>query len=121
MDIHLKTIIGELAEQQSIDWGMSPAVCHSHPFEIRLKMFSEGNSGKDYFPVILDADGKWMDPADGDISSIPVTGHDVSHIYVYLCDYQKYMDEIKGYRSQDNFRQVLEEQADYSKEVNLIE
>lgn len=189
VDIHLKTIIGELAEQQSIDWGMSTEelealsdeefqelhdrICAQYgidqypnalqnywmdgpwdftvpvkvndtdnrtviindwneegtglqsvtvtPFEIRIKMFSGENSGKDYFPVVLDADGKWMDPGDGDVSSIPASGHDVSHIYVYLCDYQKYMDEIKGYRDQDNFRQILEEQADYAKEVNLKE
>lgn len=189
VDIHLKTIIGELAEQKSIDWGMSTEelealsdeelkalydrICTQYgineypnslqnywmdgpwdftvpvrvndadnrtviindmneegaglqsvtvtPFEIRLNMFSGENSGKDYFPVVLDADGKWMDPEEGDVSGIPVAGHDVSRIYVFLCDEQRYMDEIKGYRGQDNFRQILEEQADYAKEVDLVE
>lgn len=31
------------------------------PFEIRLNMFSGENSGKDYFPVVLDADRKYIE------------------------------------------------------------
>ena len=89
------------------------------PFEMSLNLIFEHNDGSEYYPVVLDADGEWIAPS-GYATSFPVAGHDTSRIYVYLCDYLKYMDELKGKQDQDNFRQILEENSVYSKEVRTI-
>lgn len=184
--MNLKKIIGELADQQNVDWGMSTGelealsdeefnqlylevtgrygideypnaaqnywldgpweftipveVNHSDnrtvsvndtndkgiglesvtitPFEMQLNLIFENNNGADYYPVVLDAEGNRMASA-GNALSLPVDGHDVSRIYVYLCDYLSYMDELKGYQDENDFKRLLEEQSEYSVEVNL--
>ena len=41
----------------------------------------------------------------------------LSKIYVYVCDYTEYMDDIKGYRNDADFKKILEEKALYAKEI----
>ncbi len=90
------------------------------PFELGLNLIFEHNDSYDYYPVVLDANGKFMESASaGKATSLPVADHDISRITIYLCDYLEYMDEIKGKRNDDNFRQLLEERSSYLKEVTI--
>lgn len=74
--------------------------------------------GADIFAVALDADGKWMEGSDDNAYVLPVKGHDISKVYIYICDYIEYMDELKGYafsKQEDgkSFQEVLEERAKF--------
>ena len=40
-------------------------------------------------------------------------------VYVYLCDMQEYLDELRENRESENFRQILEERALYGKEIDF--
>lgn len=86
------------------------------PFELRVNARMEGG---DYIPILLDAQGKWMDPGSGDVSILPVSGHDVSEVTVYLCDFTLWYDEIKAYRDQPGLRDYLEQYAAYRRTVTL--
>ncbi len=50
----------------------------------------------DYVVTILDADKKRLENqgANGDIFSI--YGRNTDTVYVYVCDYMQFMDELKG-------------------------
>lgn len=89
------------------------------PFEIHINEVYLNHDKADYFPVVLDAQGKYIDSAGSDAAFLPVADHDISRITVYLCDYLEYMDELKGLKYEDNFRELLEERAVYKKEVVL--
>ena len=68
--------------------------------------------------AVLDAEGKLL-PSGGSIyaDTYAINGRDVSKVYVYVCDYREYMDEIKGHRNDADFREILEERALYKKEI----
>ncbi len=70
--------------------------------------------------VALDADGKLL-PSGGSSwsSTFAIGDRDVSKIYVYLCDEQEYLDELRGYRESNNFRQILEENALYGRVIEF--
>ena len=89
------------------------------PFEIHINEVYLNHNNADYFPVVLDARGKYMDAAGSDAAVLPVAEHDISKITVYLCDYMEYMDELKSHKYEDSFRELLEERAAYKKEVVL--
>lgn len=68
------------------------------------------------FAVALDADGNKIENGDANAYELAIAGHDISKVYVYVCDYDEYMDEIKGYgvpgnHSDKSFQEVLEERA----------
>ena len=97
------------------------------PFEITM---NESGDIFDYFPVILDADGKLMSfgKFTGTANTVAISNSDISTVYVYLCDYYEYMDELKGYYwSEDyeekaktkTFKQLLDERAIASAEVHF--
>lgn len=97
------------------------------PFEITM---NESGDTFDYFPVILDADGKLMSfgKFTGTANTVAISNSDISTVYVYLCDYYEYMDELKGYYwSEDyeekaktkTFKQLLDERAIASAEVHF--
>lgn len=99
------------------------------PFEITM---NESGDTADYFPVILDADGKPMSfgKFTGTANTVAISDRDISTVYVYLCDYIEYMDELKGYYWSDDyeekaktktFRQLLDERAVASAEVHFDE
>ena len=53
---------------------------------------------------------------DSDTIAVAIEGHDISRVYIYICDWDEYMDEIKGYGVPGNdlgrsFQEVLEERA----------
>lgn len=99
------------------------------PFEITM---NESGDTADYFPVILDADGKPMSfgKFTGTANTVAISDRDISAVYVYLCDYIEYMDELKGYYWSDDyeekaktktFKQLLDERAVASAEVHFDE
>ena len=70
------------------------------------------------FMVVLDAQGKLLPSGSSSYAdTYAVGGRDVSRVYVYVCDYTEYMDELKGYRDSADFKEILEERALYGKEI----
>lgn len=95
------------------------------PFEITLE--TKDPEAK-YCAVVLDADGDLMEGArfGGYADVLAIQDRDVSPIYVYLCDYNEYMDELKGYYWSDDyeekkktktFKELLDERAVLHTEV----
>lgn len=66
-------------------------------FEIKAELLlPEDAQPYDYIVAICDADGKRLE-SQGDNSEVFSTyGRDTQTVYVYVCDYIKYMDELKG-------------------------
>lgn len=68
------------------------------------------------FAVALDADGNKIENGSANAYELAIEGHDISKVYVYICEYTEYMDEIKGYgvpgnHSDKSLKEVLEERA----------
>ena len=96
------------------------------PFEITMKM--QDPEAK-YFAVMLDANGDIM-PYGGVSNSnntYAIQDRDISTVYIYLCDYYEYMDELKGQQNFDNptkedgqkWKKLLEENAKYHKTLHF--
>ena len=97
------------------------------PFEITMKM--QDPEAK-YFAVMLDDNGDIM-PYGGVSNSnntYAIQDRDISTVYIYLCDYYEYMDELKGYYWSDDyeekaktrtFKQLLDERAVAGTEVHF--
>lgn len=98
------------------------------PFEITMKMQDPETK---YFAVMLDANGDIM-PYGGvensNADTYAIQDRDVSTVYIYLCDYYEYMDELKGYYWSDDyeekaktrtFKQLLDERAVAGTEVHF--
>lgn len=80
-----------------------------------VEMTLNTTEGEDIIAVALDANGNKIE---GGYSSntLAIAGHDISRVYIYICDYDAYMNEIKGYGIPGNdlgrsFQEVLEERA----------
>ena len=98
------------------------------PFEITMKMQDPETK---YFAVMLDANGDIMPyggVANSNADTYAIQDRDVSTVYIYLCDYYEYMDELKGYYWSDDyeekaktktFKQLLDERAVASAEVHF--
>ena len=98
------------------------------PFEITMKMQDPEIK---YFAVMLDANGDIMPyggVANSNADTYAIQDRDVSTVYIYLCDYYEYMDELKGYYWSDNyeekaktktFKQLLDERAVAGTEVHF--
>ena len=66
------------------------------PFEITMKMQDPETK---YVAVMLDANGDILPDggvANGNADTYAIQDRDVSTVYIYLCDYYEYMDELKG-------------------------
>lgn len=88
-------------------------------FEITVEeKCSEERTESGVFLVVLDADGKLL-PYGSSVyaDTYAINGRDVSKVYVYVCDYTEYMDDIKGRRNDANFKEILEERALYAREI----
>lgn len=93
------------------------------PMEISVEMVEN----LDCYAAILDADGNLMGSGvPGYGNSAPVRGYDTSKIYVYVCDYEEYMDELDdvwwsgGYDESvrgEVFKELLDERSLYCKEI----
>ena len=98
------------------------------PFEITMKMQDPETK---YVAVMLDANGDIMPyggVANGNADTYAIQDRDISTVYIYLCDYYEYMDELKGYYWSDNyeekaktktFKQLLDERAVAGTEVHF--
>lgn len=88
-------------------------------FEITVEeKCSEERAASGVFMVVLDADGELLPNGSSSFAdTYAINGRDVSRVYVYVCDYTEYMDDIKGHRNDANFREILEERALYGKEI----
>ena len=60
-----------------------------------------------------------MEVISGDVNTVPVKNYDVSTVYVYLCDYMEYMDELKGHRQEDGYKALIDEKAKFAAEVHF--
>ncbi len=66
-------------------------------FEIKAELLlPEGAQPYDYLVVICDADGKRLESQGGNSEVFSTYGRDTQTVYVYVYDYIKYMDELKG-------------------------
>lgn len=70
----------------------------------------------DTVAVVLDANGNKIDNGSSNFYELAIAGHDISTLYIYFCDYDEYMDELKGYalpenHSEKRFQEFLEERA----------
>ena len=88
-------------------------------FEITVEeKCNEERAQSGVFMVVLDAQGKLLPSGSSSYAdTYAVGGRDVSRVYVYVCDYTEYMDELKGYRDSADFKEILEERALYGKEI----
>ena len=98
------------------------------PFEITMKMQDPEIK---YFAVMLDANGDIMPyggVANSNADTYAIQDRDISTVYIYLCDYYEYMDELKGYYWSDDyeekaktrtFKQLLDERAVAGTEVHF--
>lgn len=87
------------------------------PFELSIE--TEQGADMDCIVVVLDAQGKWMDSGNGNVSVLPIADHDVSEITVYLCSSETWTNEIKGHQGDADFTQYVKERALYEREVEL--
>lgn len=92
------------------------------PIEIAIEM----EHNLDYFTIILDANGNLMsENAAGSQNTASISGYDTSKIYVYICDYMEYMDELKGNLWATDYEEttkektfkLLDERSLYHKEI----
>ena len=98
------------------------------PFEITMKIQDPEIK---YFAVMLDANGDIMPyggVANSNADTYAIQDRDVSTVYIYLCDYYEYMDELKGYYWSDDyeekaktktFKQIMDERAVADTEVHF--
>lgn len=88
-------------------------------FEVTVEeKCSEERTESGVFLVVLDADGQLLPSGSSSFAdTYAINGRDVSKVYVYVCDYAEYMDDIKGHRNDADFKSILEERALYGKEI----
>ena len=98
------------------------------PFEITMKMQDPETK---YVAVMLDVNGDIMPyggVANSNADTYAIQDRDISTVYIYLCDYYEYMDELKGYYWSDDyeekaktktFKQLLDERAVAGTEVHF--
>lgn len=108
--------------------GVGIASVEKTPFELRLNEIYP-DEGYDYFPVALDAKGEILPSGLAcNVNVYAIHDRDVSTVYVYICDYDEYMDELKGYyysddyeekKAEKSFQELLEERAVYQTEVQF--
>lgn len=82
--------------------------------EMTLNMI--GCAGTSFSVVALDADGNKIDRGTSKEYELAIAGHDISKVFIYICDRAEYRGEIAGYGVLGNdqgrsFQEVLEERA----------
>lgn len=75
------------------------------------------------FAIVLDKNGEKIDFGSTNCYELAIAGHDISTVYIYIFDYDEYMDDIKGYffgkdSGGRSVREILEERALFKTTVN---
>lgn len=108
-------------------WGIKKV--EKTPYEIVTQVIVPAGREMDYFLVICDANGDLLDIQGDNAEVYSVYGRDTSTVSIYLCDYIRYMDELKGYywskdyevkRTTKTFAQYLDENAIYGTKVEFL-
>lgn len=124
-----RTSVIELNDTNSEGLGISKI--EKTPYEISAQMIIPSDKlNYDYFLVMLDKDGELMDYQGSFTDTYQLYGRDTSTVYLYICDYIQYMDEIKGYywspdyeekKKTKTYKQYLDEKSLYHTEVSFEE
>ena len=111
--------------------GLGISKVEKTPYEITAQMIIPSDKlNYDYFLVILDKDGELLDYQGSYADTYQLYGRDTGTVYVYICDYIQYMDEIKGYywspdyeekKKTKTYKQYLDEKSLYHTEVTFQE
>lgn len=124
-----RTSVIELNDTNAEGLGISKI--EKTPYEIYAQMIIPSDKlNYDYFLVMLDKDGELMDYQGSFTDTYQLYGRDTSTVYLYICDYIQYMDEIKGYywspdyeekKKTKTYKQYLDEKSLYHTEVSFEE
>lgn len=90
------------------------------PIELTLHPYKD--TDRLCIAVAFDKDSRWIENGSTNFYELATQDHDTSVITVYICDYDEYMDELKGIRIQQGdaaFQKVLEERALYKKVIEV--
>lgn len=92
------TQIVEVNEINDLGIGIEKVV--KDRFEITMyEIYPNEVTGIDYFPGMLDADGILMDYGrNSTLNTVAINDRNVSKVDIFLIDYYKWMDELKGDR-----------------------
>lgn len=111
--------------------GLGISKVEKTPYEITAQMMIPSDKlNYDYFLVILDKDGELLDYQGSYADTYQLYGRDTGTVYIYICDYIQYMDEIKGYywspdyeekKKTKTYKQYLDEKSLYHTEVTFQE
>lgn len=87
------------------------------PFEITINgIYPSTETGIDYIPVILDANGERLyDSEGGNATTVAIQNRDVSTVDIYICHWDQYA-QIKG---TNLTKEILEENAVYHETVEF--
>ncbi|WP_394917250.1 hypothetical protein [uncultured Robinsoniella sp.] len=124
-----RTSIIELNDTNADGLGISKI--EKTPYEISAQIIIPSDKlNYDYFLVMLDKNGELMDYQGSFTDTYQLYGRDTSTVYLYICDYIQYMDEIKGYywspdyeekKKTKTYKQYLDEKSLYHTEVSFEE
>ncbi len=79
------------------DKGIGIASVEKTDFEIKADIILPGGAQPyDYVVIICDADGKPLQSQGENAEIYSVYGRNTDTVHIYVCDYIKYMDELKG-------------------------
>lgn len=109
--------------------GEGIATVSKTPYVVTVDPIIPENAEKyNYFCVICDAQGDMLDYAGNTTESYDVTGKDTDEVYVFLCDADRYLGELKGYffsddyaekRKTKTFAEYLQENCLYGTKVSF--
>lgn len=121
------TQVVELNDYNELGIGFEKVV--KDRFEITMyDSYKDESQRTDYFPVMLDADGRLMEIGGngGTVNTLAIGDRDVSKVDIFLIDYYEWLDELKGVYWNDinglpeggtEFKELLLERCAYHKEV----
>ena len=118
-------VLEKTLDVTGLDSGFDKLSVSLSPFELVFNYDTE--AATDYVVVAADANGRFMESMDY-MDTIPVLGYDTSSVTIYICDYDEYMDSIKGQLLDENgevsdsdCRDILENNALYSQTISFGE
>lgn len=103
------------------DEGIGMESIELSPVEMTLNPIEP--AGRMTFAVALDKNGEKIDFGSSNCYELAIDGHDISTVYIYIFDYDEYMDDIKGYffgkdAGGRSVQEILEERALFKTTVN---